>query len=99
MKMVTLWTGKTVPEPVVATTLVALRAVAERDIIILCDLLGLCKNGGKIFWGCARETLLDLALIQPGDRVDDDVRDIVVAAVKFNGISSVTITDPVADSE
>lgn len=98
MEMVTLRTGKIVPEPVVATTMIALHTLAQQDQTALYELVELCEKDEKIFWTRARETLLSLALIQSGDRVSDYVRDIVMATVKF-GTSSVKITNPIADSE
>jgi hypothetical protein len=99
MKTVVLKTGKTVPEPVVATTMIALHKLAECDQTALYELVELCKKGEEIFWEHTRKALLALALIQSGDRVHDYVRDIVLATVKFNGTSSVTLSDPVVDFE
>jgi hypothetical protein len=99
IKTVKLRTGKIVPEPVVATTMIALYELAECDKVALYDLVKLCKDDKKIFWQSSRNALQKLSLIQPNDRVHDDVREIVLAAVKFNGTSSVTITDPIVDSD
>jgi hypothetical protein len=94
-----LRTGKTVPEPVVATTMMTLHKLAGGDPVALYDLVKLCEDGKKIFWQSSRDVLEKLSMIQPGDRVHDDVREIVLAAVKFNGTSSVKITNPVVDSD
>jgi hypothetical protein len=98
MEMIKLRTGKSVPVSILKTTMESLHKLAQHDIVALYDLVELCESGEEIFWEHARKSLLDYKLIQPGDHVNDHVRDIVLATVKF-GTSSVTITDLITDSE
>ena len=85
--MITLRTGKTAPEPVVATTMLSLQHLCKKDPVSFYELVELCRDYSHQLWPGTEEQLIALSLIQPDCKVHSCVKDIVLAAVEGNGMN------------
>jgi hypothetical protein len=100
IKMVKLKTGKSVPEPVVATTMMAIKTLVRDSWSTLSELSWLCEDSKYKIHNTARERLKALSLMQPDGSINDDVCEIVLSAVIWDNESyTFTIVSPIADPD
>jgi hypothetical protein len=90
MKFCKLKNGSTVPQPVVITSMISLKSLANSKDFN--DILALYELGKKaqdpkheIFSSKQAKVLKDLALMQHDDSLHDVVKDIAQSAISFEG--------------
>ena len=97
--IVQLKNGKTAPAAPVATTMIALRRIAETDFIAFYELVCACRNPQHMVFGNTWQAAVGLALAEQvnGDgtlRIHDIVRDVILSAVTGEDFS-LSVGDPV----
>ena len=85
MEMSQLKTGKSVPTPLVTTTMIALHQIIAEDGIAFYELVEFCKDSNHKIRGGA-DKLKTLALLQSDGSIHSDVREIVLAAIEGEGL-------------
>ncbi len=79
---VTLRNGKEVPEPMIATTMLALCTLAESDFIAFYELVAVCRDKEHVIFGDCAAKIAGFGLMESaGGEVHDAIRDVVLAAV------------------
>ena len=84
MNMVKLESGKTVPQFLVVTTMIALDNLVENAPLEFFELVSFCRDSNyQIKHDVKSKALL---LLQPDGSVNDDVKEIVLAATEGEGL-------------
>ena len=99
IETVKLKNGTEEARPMVAVTMFALNGLMEEGkVIVLYELVQLCRNRDHVPWGKTGEDLKALSLIENRDgwHVHDSIRNIVLSAAKGEGLE-MSIGNPVAD--
>jgi hypothetical protein len=95
MKTVTLRTGAEEPDATVKVVYSSLRAMMDPnpehntrpgDFLALFDLASKCRNRDYQFFGNNEALLVERGLVQPGGRIHDSVRNVVLASVEGEGM-------------
>ena len=91
--VVTLRTGAEVPEPLVKVTLIALGRLLDSDPIALYEAWELARDPAHVPFGKTGDVLRELSLTDGSGRMYGTVRDVILAAVKIDGLD-IRISDP-----
>jgi len=96
MSIVTLTDGTRIDETYLDLVMQPLRQLEKLDNIALMQLLMKCEDPKYNFVGTAHHKLRDYRLLHPNYDVPDDVRKIVLCAVKEDGHGNVNVVSPIA---
>ena len=85
-EIVTLKNGGKIPEPLVSTTMIALRHLEAANPVALIELAAACRDKAHVMFGRTGSAVMELSLIKSQSfdgtvAVFDSVRDVVLSAV------------------
>lgn len=95
MEVIKLRNGAEEAKPLVAVMMMSLEHLMDERPLALYDLVMKCKDRNYQFFGDNEKHLQDLRLIGSDGAIHDSIRNIVLSAVRGNGIDMV-LGSPVA---
>ena len=98
MKVVRLRNGSEEAAPLVTVTMMSLEHLVKERPLAFYDLVMKCRDRSYQFFGDNGEHLQDLALVGDGESIHNSIRNIVLSAVRGDGMDMM-LDSPLAEEE